>query len=100
MAVVSAIMQRDRRRNSPDELALIAPSHLFTEAGPRRDPVPGAKGLWLLTGISNKNKEAILKQIIAAADPDPSAGSRWNGTSNIEWWLPTWSPEVTDPASA
>ena len=100
LAVVSAIMQRDRRRKSPDELASIAPSHLFTEAGPRRDPVPGAKGLWLLTGISNKNKEAVLKQIIAAADPDPSAGSRWNGTSNIEWWLPTWSPEVTDPASA
>ena len=101
MAIVGAIVQRDRRRSSPDKLASIAPGHLFTDAGPRRDPVPGAEGLWLLTGVSNKNKEAALKQIIAGADPDPSAGSRWNGSSEIEWWLPTtWSPSSDDPGGA
>ena len=100
LAIVGAIVQRDRRRSSPDKLASIAPGHLFTDAGSRRDPVPGAEGLWLLTGISNKNKDAALKQIIAGADPDPSAGSRWNGNSEIEWWLPTWSSSSDDSGGA
>ena len=100
LAIVSAVVLRDRRRGSPDKLALMAPDHLFTDTGPRRYPVPGVEGLWLLTGISNENKEAALKRIIAAADPDPSAGSIWNGSSKIEWWLPTRSSNTDDSRGA
>ena len=99
LAIVSAVVLRDRRRGSPDKLVSMAPEHLFFDTGSRRYPVPGVEGLWLLTGISNENKVAALKKIIAAADPDPSAGSVWNGSSNIEWWLPTRSSNTDDTGS-
>ena len=99
LAIVGAVVQRDRRRNSPDKLVSMAPGRLFVDAGLRRDPVPGVEGLWLAARISNEDKQAVLKQIIAAADPDPSAGSRWNGSSKIEWWLPTLSSSANDPGS-
>lgn len=97
LAIVSAVVLRDRHRGSPDKLTSMAPDHLFSDTGPRRYPVPGVEGLWLQTGITNENKVATLKRIIAAADPDPSAGSIWNGSSKIEWWLPTRSSNTDDP---
>ena len=99
LAIVSAVVLRDRRRGSPDKLVSMAPEHLFFDTGSRRYPVPGVEELWLLTGISNEIKVAALKKIIAAADPDPSAGSVWNGSSNIEWWLPTRSSNTEDTGS-
>lgn len=96
LAIVSSVILRDRRRSSPDELTSMAPSHLFSDAVRESAPVPGVDGLWLRTKLSNDYKQAVLRQIIAAADPDPSAGSRWNGSSKIEWWLPTRSPNTVE----
>ena len=100
LAIVGAVVLRDRRRRSPNELAAMAPGHLITNPDLRCDAVPGVEGLWLRARISNENKKAVLEQIISAADPDPSAGSRWNGSSKIEWWLPTRSSIADDPGGA
>lgn len=100
LAIVGAVVLRDRRRRSPYELAAMAPGHLIIDPDSRCDAVPGVEGLWLKASINNDSKQAVLKQIIAAADPDPSAGSRWNGSSKIEWWLPMRSPNTDEPGGA
>ncbi len=89
LAVVSAMVRRDRRRDDPQAMVEAAPSLLFEESKGVGVPVPQLDGLRCNTAIGNRVKNIALMKLLEQIDIDPKSDSPWNGTDPIEWWIPS-----------
>ncbi len=88
LAVVSALLSRDRRRHQPTELVKIAPNLLSLRKSPKHRDIPNIGNIYCYINLMNSNKIRRLQKLQGAIDVDLTADGPWDGTQTIEWWLP------------